>query len=78
MDEARPARIQLCDDEALGYVRSRTPLGAGQGLALDEAYRLAHLPLIAPDHPRVIAARDGAFDAWAGPDAAAGDEPPRA
>ena len=26
---------------------------------LDEAYRLAHLPLVAPDHPRVIARRDG-------------------
>lgn len=29
------------------------------GFALDESYRLAHLPLVAPHHPRVIAARPG-------------------
>lgn len=27
----------------------------GEGLALDEAYRLAHLPLVAPQHPKAIA-----------------------
>lgn len=26
---------------------------------LDEAYRLAHLPLVAPDHPRLIAHKEG-------------------
>lgn len=53
--------VQLCDDDALGYARSRTRFAAGEGLAMDEAYRLAHLPLIAPAHPGVIASRDGAF-----------------
>jgi hypothetical protein len=55
------ARIQLCADDELGYDRSRTRFAAGQGLTLDEAYRLAHLPLVAPDHPAVIAARDGTY-----------------
>ncbi len=51
--------MELCPDEELGYERSRTRFGAGQGLALDEAYRLAHLPLVAPDHPRVIPSLEG-------------------
>jgi hypothetical protein len=45
----------FCTDEDLGYVSGKTRFEAGQGLPLDEAYRLCHLPLIAPDHPRVIA-----------------------
>jgi hypothetical protein len=57
----RQEKIRFCEDDELGYDRDRTRFAAGSGLALDEAYRLAHLPLIAPDHPRVIARRDGAF-----------------
>jgi hypothetical protein len=49
-----------CGDDMLGYERSRTRFVLGAGLTLDEAYRLAHLPLVAPDHPRVIARKDGA------------------
>jgi hypothetical protein len=45
----------LCTDEDLGYVSGRTRFRAGQGFALDEAYRLSQLPLVAPGHPRVIA-----------------------
>jgi len=51
--------VEFCQDAELGYERSRTRFAEGAGLALDEAYRLAHLPLVAPDHPRVIAGRDG-------------------
>lgn len=51
------AEIALCDDDTLGYRRARTVFAPGQGLALDEAYRLAHLPLVAPGHPRAIASR---------------------
>jgi hypothetical protein len=51
--------IVFCPDAELGYERSRTPFQAGEGLALDETYRLAHLPLVAPDHPRVIETREG-------------------
>jgi hypothetical protein len=51
--------VTLCGDDELDYLASRTPFGQGQGLALDESYRLAHLPLVAPDHPRVIARREG-------------------
>ncbi|MBM6594463.1 hypothetical protein [Microvirga pudoricolor] len=49
----------FCRDDELGYDRSRTPFVDGEGLTLDEAYRLAHLPLVAPDHPKVIASRPG-------------------
>jgi len=52
---------ELCSDPELGYERSRTRFEPGIGLALDESYRLAHLPLVAPHHPRVIPSRDGAF-----------------
>jgi hypothetical protein len=51
--------VTLCGDDELDYLGSRTQFEQGQGLLLDEAYRLAHLPLVAPDHPRVIARRDG-------------------
>lgn len=49
----------LCDDDELGYRDSRTRFGEGDALLLDENYRLAHLPLIAPRHARVIARQDG-------------------
>jgi hypothetical protein len=49
----------FCDDSQLDYGRSRTKFATNQGLELDESYRLAHLPLVAPDHPRVIASPDG-------------------
>jgi hypothetical protein len=51
--------VALCGDDELDYLASRTHFVQGQGLLLDEAYRLAHLPLVAPDHPRVIARREG-------------------
>lgn len=50
----------FCPDAKLGYLRSRTRFAPGEKLRLDEAYRLAHLPLIAPDHPDVIRSRPGA------------------
>lgn len=58
---SEPARVAFCADDELGYDRSRTRFAAGQGLVLDENYRLAHLPLVAPDHPDIIAARDGTY-----------------
>ena len=51
--------IVFCPDAELGYERSRTRFETGEGLALDETYRLAHLPLVAPGHPRVIESREG-------------------
>src|ERR1700686_5205626 len=56
---SHPPSTEFCRDDELGYERSRTRFVPGAGLALDESYRLAHLPLVAPDHPRVIATRDG-------------------
>lgn len=51
--------LSFCDDDALGYQRSRTVFAPGTALKLDETYRLAHLPLVAPEHPGVIARRAG-------------------
>ncbi len=50
----------FCPDAELGYLRSRTRFVRGEKLLLDESYRLAHLPLVAPQHPDVIASRPGA------------------
>lgn len=41
-------------DDELDYERSATRFEPGAGLLMDEAYRRAHLPLVAPHHPRVI------------------------
>lgn len=49
----------FCPDSELGYERSRTRFVRGGRLSLDEAYRLAHLPLVGPDHPDVITSRAG-------------------
>ena len=48
---------EFCSDEELDYGRSRFLFAPGKGFRLDEAYRLAHLPLVAPTHPDVIGAR---------------------
>jgi hypothetical protein len=53
------AGIELVGDEELAYLESRTAFVAGAGMALDDGYRLAHLPLIDPAHPRAIACKDG-------------------
>jgi hypothetical protein len=58
MNYSSPAHV-FCEDSELGYERSRTRFTSGEGLVLDETYRLAHLPLVAPDHPRVIRTREG-------------------
>ena len=49
----------FCEDGELGYRRSLTDFTTP--LTLDESYRLAHLPLVAPEHPGVIARREGKF-----------------
>lgn len=51
----------------LNYASSRRVFRPGDTLAFDPAYRLAHLPLVAPDHPASIRAvpgqdyRDGTY-----------------
>ena len=54
------ADFPILTDRKTLYERSRTRFVLGAGLTLDEAYRPAHLPMVAPDHPRVIARKDGA------------------
>jgi hypothetical protein len=56
---AGPPDVQLCGDDELDYCASRTRFAAGKGFELDESYRLAHLPLVAPRHPKVIASVPG-------------------
>ena len=58
---AEAGLTDFCSDRELGYQRNRTEFTEGRGLLLDGTYRLAHLPLVAPDHPRAIPFRDGAF-----------------
>ncbi|MGY2046772.1 hypothetical protein [Methylobacterium sp. JK268] len=53
--------LALCTDDDLGYQRGRTRFLPGAGFAFDESYRLAHLPLVAPEHPLAIPARPGTF-----------------
>ncbi len=57
--------FEFCRDDELGYQRGRTRFVAGAGLTLDENYRFAHLPLVAPAHPDVIAARSGTGKTYA-------------
>jgi len=51
--------MKFCDDTVMAYDASRRVFGPGEALAFDDAYRLAHLPLVAPGHPEIIAAKDG-------------------
>jgi hypothetical protein len=60
MNDTSPP-LDIIGDDELGYARSRTRFSDGAGLALDDSYRLTHLPLIAPDHPRIIASKPGAI-----------------
>ncbi len=46
-------------DDDLGYLRQRARFEPGARLVLDEAYRSNQLPLLNPDHPRVIALPPG-------------------
>ncbi|MDX3808578.1 hypothetical protein ACXIUS_06935 [Bosea thiooxidans] len=54
---ARPDTLAFSTDAELGYQRSLTDFS--EPLTLDESYRLAHLPLVAPEHPHVIPRREG-------------------
>jgi hypothetical protein len=44
----------FCRDDEVGYLGSRTLVAPGEALRLDETYRVAHLPLVAPRDPRVV------------------------
>lgn len=48
-----------CSDEILAYQTSRTRFRAGEGMALDESYRHAHLPLVASASPLIIPEKPG-------------------
>jgi hypothetical protein len=68
--QSRPVPIrplQFCDDAMLNYASLRRVFRPGDTLDFDPAYRLAHLPLVAPHHPASIRAvpgqdyRDGTY-----------------
>ena len=48
-----------CDDEMLAYRSARRIFQPGEATVFDEAYRLAHLPLVNAEHPAVISEVDG-------------------
>jgi hypothetical protein len=54
-----PRPPDFCTDSELGYDRSRSIFNQGEGFVLDHGYRLAHLPLVNPLHPDVIASVPG-------------------
>ncbi|MDH4986439.1 hypothetical protein QEZ47_13050 [Aminobacter anthyllidis] len=51
--------MKFCDDTVMGYDASRRVFSPGEALTFDDAYRLAHLPLVAPGHPEIISTKDG-------------------
>lgn len=51
--------LKFTDDADMLYAACRTQLKPGDVFRLDEPYRLAHLPLVAPAHPDVIAEGGG-------------------
>jgi hypothetical protein len=51
--------VEYCAPESLAYAESAWPFESGAALTFDESYRLAHLPLVNPAHPRLIAAAPG-------------------
>jgi hypothetical protein len=51
--------MKFCDDTVMAYDASRRIFSPGEVLAFDEAYRLAHLPLVAPGHAEIISTKDG-------------------
>ena len=48
-----------CDDEMMAYRSARKIFQPGESIVFDEAYRLAHLPLVNAGHPAVISEVDG-------------------
>lgn len=51
--------MKFCEYTAMGYDAARRSFVSGEALTFDDAYRLAHLPLVAPGHPEIIAGKDG-------------------
>jgi hypothetical protein len=45
---------RYCTAESLAYAASAWSYQSGAPLLFDEAYRVAHLPLVAPEHPAVL------------------------
>jgi hypothetical protein len=52
-------KVTYCDDEMLAYRSTKRIFLPGESTVFDEAYRLAHLPLVNGGHPGVISAVDG-------------------
>jgi len=49
----------FCADADLRYEASRHRFVPGEGFVLSDDYRLAHLPLVDPSHPKIIASVPG-------------------
>jgi len=48
-----------CDDEMMAYRSAKRIFQPGEGIAFDDAYRLAHLPLVNAGHSAVLSEVDG-------------------
>jgi hypothetical protein len=51
--------IIYCADEMMAYRSERKRFQPGESIVFDEAYRLAHLPLVNAGHPAVVSEADG-------------------
>jgi hypothetical protein len=51
--------ITYCNDEMMAFRSVRRIFQPGEGTVFDEAYRIAHLPLVNAGHPAVISEADG-------------------
>ncbi|MBB6467724.1 hypothetical protein HNQ96_003605 [Aminobacter lissarensis] len=51
--------MKFCDDTIMAYDASRRVFDEGEALTFDDAYRLAHLPLVASGHAEIISTKDG-------------------
>jgi hypothetical protein len=51
----------FCNDDDLDYAKHRTVILPQSDLRLDASYRLAHLPLVSPNHPDVISEAAGKY-----------------
>jgi hypothetical protein len=51
--------ITYCDDSMMAYQSNRKTYQSGGRVVFDDGYRLAHLPLVNPEHPAVVSQVDG-------------------
>lgn len=51
--------VTYCDESMMAYQSNRKTFQSGERVVFDDGYRLAHLPLVNPEHPAVVSQVDG-------------------